>query len=187
MAVRKKARRSVVAKKTGFESLGHAKADIKMVEIDNPHYSAAHAGMPGNPKTTTAALNVGESPITWLADRGVLEGHHVMAANKFRRLWEKLGGAGAGSFDYSREPVDGGGARESIIDAQIDAGRTLADCESVIGKRHYRIIQMVACEGMKISDFSKTQREKTTNSDYLRNALEDLADHWGMRTRRASV
>ncbi|WP_206615942.1 hypothetical protein [Rhizobium sp. WSM1325] len=46
----------------------------------------------------------------------------LAAATRFRSLYEAMGGAGTGSFDYSREPVDGGGSREPLTEQQIRAG-----------------------------------------------------------------
>ncbi len=172
---------------TGFEGFGHLHADVAVVEIDNPHYSAVHAGSPGNPKTVAAAMNVRESPITLMYAKRLIEAHHMEAANKFRRLWEMLGGAGAGSFDYSREPVDGGGVREPITDRQVHAGLTLKVCQSVIGLKAFQIVERVCGEGRTIAEISPSQREKTTNMDYLRDALEALAGHWGYQTKRRKV
>lgn len=170
-----------------YADLGHRHSEVKVIEIDNPHYSAVHAGSPGNPKTITAAMNLRESPVALMAAKGHLDAHHVQAANKFRRYWETLGGAGAGSFDYSREPVDGGGAREPITDHQIEAGLILKLCQTVIGQRAFRIVEMVCGEGRSIAEISMSKREKTTNADYLRHALEDLAGHWGYKTKPRKV
>ncbi|MCM2293051.1 hypothetical protein NAC44_12030 [Allorhizobium sp. BGMRC 0089] len=174
-----------VVANTDFEfiGLGNQHTEIKLTEIDNPHYSRAHAGASGNPKTTTAALNLRESPIAMMAAKGHLTIHQVEAAIKFRRLWEALGGAGAGSFDYSREPVDGGGVREPITDRQIDAGSKLDEARKHIGSRCYDIVEKVAGEGIPVSQLGASHREKTTLADYLRNALDDLSDLWGMKTK----
>lgn len=166
-----------------FDGLGNRHSEIRIIEIDNPHYSRVHAGASGNPKTVSAALNLRESPIAMMAAKGHLEVHQVEAAVKFRRLWEALGGAGAGSFDYSREHVDGGGVREPITDRQIDAGQKLKSCQMHIGIRAFGIVEKVAGEGVPISKLGSTHREKTTLADYLRHALDDLADLWGMKTR----
>lgn len=166
-----------------FTGLGNDHSAIKLVEVDNPHYSRSHEGASGNPRKTTAALNLRESPIAMMAAKGHLEQHQVEAAIKFRRLWETLGGSGACSFDYSREPVDGGGPREPITDNQIDAGRRLEKCRDHIGTRSFKIVEKVAAEGVPISHLGSTHRERTTLADYLKNALDDLADHWGLRTR----
>jgi len=167
-----------------FTGLGSQQAKMKLVEIENPHYSKIHAGASGNPKTVTAAMNLRESPIAMMAAKGHLEPHQVEAAIKFRRLWEALGGAGARSFDYSREPVDGGGAREPISDRQIDAGTQLKDCRDILGRRHYEVVSKVAGEGRTIAEIGTSKRARHTLADYLKDALEDLAVHWGFQKRK---
>lgn len=166
-----------------FTGLGNEHSAIRLVEVDNPHYSRSHEGASGNPRKTTAALNLRESPIAMMAAKGHLEQHQVEAAIKFRRLWEALGGSGAGSFDYSREPVDGGGPREPITERQIVAGQSLKACQIHIGMRAFKIVEKVAGEGVSIAQLGSTHRERTTLADYLRNSLEDLAELWGMKTR----
>ncbi len=96
---------------------------------------------------------------------------------------EALGGSGAGSFDYSREPVDGGDSSESITDRQIDAGFKLEEARKHIGTRCFAIVEKVAGEGVPVSTLGTSHREKTTLADYLRNALDDLSDLWGMKTK----
>jgi len=173
-----------VANVDEFSGLGSQHAKVKLVEIENPHYSKVHAGASGNPKTITAAMNLRESPIAMMAAKGHLEAHQVEAAIKFRRLWESLGGAGAGSFDYSREPVDGGGAREPISDRQIDAGFKLQECRELLGRRHYDVVSRVAGEGCTIAELGVSKRARHTLADYLKDALEDLAVHWGFQKRK---
>lgn len=192
MAVRKTKKQAVRSFKnreianTDFEfmGLGNQHTDIKLIEIKNPNYSKAHAGAPGNPETTTAAMNLRESPIAMMAAKGHIEPHQLEAANRFRRLWESLGGSGAGSFDYSREPVDGGGAREPITDRQIDAGNMLKQCREHLGRRHYEIVSRVAGEGRTIAELGGSKRERHTLADYLRDALDDLATLWGLRGQK---
>lgn len=167
--------------------IGHAKADIHIVEIENPHFSRTHTGSPGNPKKVPAAMNVRESAITLMYSKRLIEAHHVEAANKFRRYWEMLGGAGAGSFDYSREIVDGGGVTDPITERQIKAGLSLKLCQSVIGHKAYGIVERVCGEGRTIAEFSHSHREKTTNMDYLRDALDALSEHWGYQDKRRAV
>jgi hypothetical protein len=173
-----------VANTSEFDGLGNQHSKVKLIEIDNPHYSKRHAGASGNPKTVTAAMNLRESPVAMMAAKGHLEPHQVEAAIKFRRLWEALGGAGAGSFDYSREPVDGGGAREPISDRQIDAGIQLKNCRDILGRRHYDVVSKVAGEGRTIAEIGTSKRARHTLADYLKDALEDLAVHWGFQKRK---
>lgn len=161
--------------------------ELHLQEIDNPLYNRAHDGDNTNPRKITAMLNLRESPIAMMAKKGHLKEHHVKAAIEFRRLFEALGGAGAGSFDYSREPVDGGGAREPITDRQVYAGQRLAQCERYLGKRPYAIVSKVAGEGVSVAALGTSHRERTTIADYLRHALDDLAELWGMKTRTRRV
>lgn len=122
-----------------------------------------------------------------MAARGHLEKHQVQAAVHFRRLWEALGGKGAGSFDYSREPVDGGGSRDAITDRQIDAGLLLKQCQQHIGLRAFSIVEKVAGEGVSVSDLGSSHRERTRLADYLKHALDDLAVLWGYQTRQRTA
>lgn len=161
---------------------------LHVVTIDDPNYAPAHEGAKANPRKSTAVMNLRESPIAMMAARGHLAEHQVRAAVHFRRLWETLGGAGAGSFDYSREPVDGGGHREPITDSQIDAGLRLKQCQQHIGQRAFAVVEKVAGEGVSVSDLGTNHRERTTLADYLKHALEDLAELWGYKSggRRAA-
>lgn len=192
MAVKKTRKQSVRSFKgleianTDFEfiGLGNQHSEMKIIQIDNPHYSKRHAGASGNPKTVSAALNLRESPIAMMAAKGHLEVHQLQAANEFRRAWELLGGSGAGSFDYSREPVDGGGSREPITDRQIKAGFFLKECQRVLGPRHYDVVCKVAGQGCTIAELGGSKREKLTLADYLRHALDDLAVHLGFQNAK---
>lgn len=163
-------------------------AQIGIAEVDNPLYSRAHAGEKWNPQKVAVFVNIAESSISRMASRGLLEQDQVMAATKFRSLWEALGGAGTGAFDYSREPVDGGGSREPISDRQIDAGRKLAECRNLLGVIGYDVMSRVAGQGYEIRDFATTQRQQKTYMDYFKDGLDVLSAHWGYksRTRRAS-
>ena len=91
--------------------IGTLKSQIAIVDVDNPLYAPIHAGAAGNPRKISVAINLRESPVAMMAARGTIDQSQLAAANHFRKLWEALGGSGAGAMDYTREPVDGGGAR----------------------------------------------------------------------------
>lgn len=164
--------------------IGNRQAEVRLVEIDNPHYSKTHAGAPGNPKTVTAAYNLRESPIAMMAAKGHITTHQLQAANEFRRLWEALGGSGAPALDYSLEKVDGGESKDPISLRQMHAGKMLKECRLVLGRRHFDIVEKVAGEGRTISELGSSKRERFTLADYLRDALDDLAVHWGFQKRK---
>src|SRR5690606_3037354 len=98
--------------------------------------------------------------------------------NRFRSVWEALGGAGAGSFDYSREPVDGGGPRSALSDRQIQAGLDLADCRRVLGIG-YDIMVKVAGEGKAVTELTQSKNLQRAYIEMLKQGLTALAIHFG--------
>lgn len=160
---------------------GHLKTEIVIDnQGDNPLYERAHDGERWNPKTIPVARNLRESTFASLAGRKVLDIQQVTAARRFLGYYEAMGGSGAQAIDYSREPVDGGGAREAISDRQVEAGIRLNEARSHIGHRHYTIVERIIGEGYTIAQISKDHRERTTNADYLKHALDDLCALWGI-------
>lgn len=161
--------------------------ELQTAIVDNPQFSRSHAeGRHGNVAKITAIVNVRESAIATLAARGVINSSQVAAADRFRSLWEQMGGAGAGAFDYSREPVDGGGAREPISERQVMAGKELARCRALLGLRGYTLVSRVCGEGQSLWDIGSKRRDRDTAADMLRGMLDDLAGMWGLASRRAS-
>ncbi len=159
------------------------KAKLQAVYVDNPYYSSAHDGEGANPVKIKAVVNIRESAITTLAARKHIDASQKAAADRFRSLWEALGGAGAGSFDYSREQVDGGGAREALTERQIEAGMELKRAKAVLGNKAYDIMSKVAGQGYAIQELATTHRERTTLTDYLKDGLDELARNWGYANR----
>lgn len=163
--------------------IGHLKAEVVIRhDIPNPSHNPRYGEGSGNPKCVSGAMNLRESPIAMMYAKGALDQAQLQAANRFRRLWETCGGKGAGSFDYTREQVDGGGPREPITDQRMDAGKQLKAAEEHLGRRPYAIVAKVAGEGVAVSTLGSTHREKTTLADYLKDALTDLACLWGYRS-----
>jgi hypothetical protein len=56
MKIRKRQRKAEMP--VEFDGLGNRHSEMRVIEVDNPHYSRVHEGLPGNPKTITAALNL---------------------------------------------------------------------------------------------------------------------------------
>ncbi|KQV28119.1 hypothetical protein ASC97_07160 [Rhizobium sp. Root1203] len=171
------------AKKRKIIEGWQAKAKLQSVYVDNPYYSKAHDGEGANPVKIKAKVNIRESAITTLAARKLIDDSQRAAADKFRGLWEAMGGAGAGSFDYSREPVDGGGSREPLTERQIQAGLELKRAQEILGVRAYDIMSKIAGQGYAIQELAKSQRERHTLTDYLKDGLDELARSWGYANR----
>lgn len=158
--------------------IGNLKASPELSEIDNPLYNRSHDGERWNPKKVYAVKNMKESALVVLEQRKLIDEAQVKAGERFRRIWEALGGAGAGSFDYSREPVDGGGPRSALSDRQIQAGIDLADCRRVLGIG-YDIMVKVAGEGRAISDLAQSKNLQRAYIEMLKQGLTALAVHFG--------
>lgn len=170
-------------KKKKTVTVWQPKAKLAVVYVDNPYHSKAHEGEETNPVKIKAQINIKESAIATLAARKHINEAQVRAADRFRALWESMGGAGAGSFDYTREPVDGGGAREPLTERQIRAGLELKMARAALGNRAYGIMSKVAGEGYAIQELATSHRERTTLTDYLKDGLDELARNWGYENR----
>lgn len=162
--------------------VGHSQAKPEMSEIDNPLYNRAHDGETWNPKKTMAVKNMKESALVVLEQRKLIDEAQAKAGERFRRIWEALGGAGAGSFDYSREPVDGGGPRSALSDRQIQAGIDLADCRRVLGIG-YDVMVKVAGEGRAVADLAQSKNLQRAYVEMLKQGLTALAVHFGYENR----
>ncbi|RWN32562.1 MAG: hypothetical protein EOS21_31760 [Mesorhizobium sp.] len=70
-----------------------------------------------------------------LASRGTLDAAQVKAAERFRALWEAMGGKGLSSIDPARIVVDGGKMPDGISQGQHYAGQELRKCRALLGVR----------------------------------------------------
>lgn len=175
----RKAGRAIARQKT----VGHRKAEVRTAEVENPYFARAHREGPTNPKTITAYINVRESAVETLFARGGLDKAQKKAADRFRSIWEAMGGAGASAMDYTHEMVDGGGAIDPINSRQIDAGKELSRCRHLLGARIYELVCKVCGEGLALIEVSPDKRERLTAADNLRSGLTDLAEMWGLLRR----
>lgn len=170
--------RKAKPKSIDLMSIGHGKAQPELSEIDNPLYNQAHDGQTWNPKKILGVKNMRESALVVLEQRKLIDEAQAKAGERFRRMWEALGGAGAGSFDYSREPVDGGGPRSALSDRQIQAGIDLADCRRVLGIG-YDVMVKVAGEGRAVSEMTQSKNLQRAYIEMLKQGLTALAIHFG--------
>jgi hypothetical protein len=162
--------------------VANIKAEVQWQMIENPSWTRANSDL--HNRHVQQRVNVAESAIATLHARGHISEHQVRAADKFRALWEAMGGAGAGAVDYTREPVDGGGARDPISVRQMEAGRELARCREILGYRGYTLVSRVCGEGLSLSEIGSIKREKIAAAENLRAHLDDLCAMWGYKTAR---
>ena len=170
--------RKAKAATVSLAAIGHSKVLPALSEIDNPLHNPAHDGEIWNPKKITGLRNMKESALVTLEQRGALDEAQAAAGNRFRSIWEALGGSGAGSFDYSREPVDGGGARSALSDRQIQAGIDLAACRQALGIG-YDIMVKVAGEGKAVTELTESKNLQRAYIEMLKQGLTALAVYFG--------
>lgn len=162
-----------------------AHLELRPVKLDNPGFSRDHAeDKLGNLRIIDGVINIRESAIETLYARGALNIAQKWAADKYRGLFEAMGGAGASAIDYSRDAVDGGPARDPISERQVEAGRELKRCRIWLGVRNYELVRKVCGEGKALSDIFPAKRDRLTAADNLRHALDDLLILWRKATSR---
>jgi len=170
-------------------AVANRQAVVSTKDVENPLYSRAHDGDRTNPQTIGAFINMRESAIVMLEAKGVLDKAQVKAAERFRKLWERMGGTGAGAMDYSRIVVDGGIAPDPISESQMEAGRSLKEAEQALKAQHgtyaYKLVGYICGEGYSIHDLTATRRQRDTMTDLLRMYLDVLADHWHLGRPKA--
>jgi hypothetical protein len=171
----------------------HVRPDWELMHDtrDNPDFSRDHEeGKYGNPRRISVVVNVRESAVSTLAARGLLNEAQVEAADKFRRLFERMGGSGARAIDWRKEAVDGGRFPDPIGVAQIDAGKQLAAAYEDLVKQHgvyaWKLVSYVCGDGYSIHELTETRRQRDTMTDNLRGYLDVLAGHWNLMGRKVS-
>ena len=165
--------------------------EVQQATIQNPDWTPDRDGEKAFPRFEKVSVNVRESAVATLASRGLLDAAQVQAANRFRRLWETMGGKGAGALDYAREYVDGGRIAEPITASQLDAGRQLKAASKALKAAHgeyaYRLVCYICGEGRSIHELTETRRQRDTMTDNLKAYLDVLATLWLLAHKRKTV
>jgi hypothetical protein len=180
-----------MAKRKKPRPITFGKLELKPAYVDNPDWRPDLEGERGFPRKVPAMVNVRESAIGTLASRKdnkgkpLIDASQVAAADRFRRFWEAMGGAGARAIDYSRDKVDGGQIADPIDISQMAAARRLAEAERTLGERNYELVRRVCGEGAAMTDMFTEKRARLTATDNLKASLDDLARIWGIAAKAA--
>lgn len=153
-------------------------------KIEDPMWSRDHDGKKGNNRFRTNQRNAHESPIEWLYDRAQIDDAQKMAADRFRAIWESMGGKGASSIDFSKDIVDGGRGAQDITASQINAGQELRRCFVLLKARDYSLVSKICGEGRTLVEIAETPRARNSALISLQGALSSLAAMWNLKTRR---
>ena len=154
------------------------------VDVDNPHYSRSHEESGTNPKATKAWFNPRESYCGFLWSKQLITAGEWKVAGIVRFHFERLGGAGAGAMDYTKEPVDGGKNAQDITDPQLLSGEVMKEMARVLGPQGHDLVLRMAGNGEWPKDIApRDKRKQDYLSMRLRECLEHLAVHWKFQRR----
>jgi hypothetical protein len=160
-----------------------SKISIGLATVENPDWRPDRDGEKAFPRLVSVPINTRESAIGTLVARGQLNPAQALAADTFRRHYERMGGKGASAMDYSRVVVDGGPIADPINPGQIEAGRQLHKAFKALTKAHglyaYKLVSYVVGDGYSMHDLGQTRRQRDTLTDNLRTYLDLLAECWG--------
>lgn len=96
-----------------------------------------------------AAVNLAESPLTWLASRGLLTTRQVLAGERLRADYERAALGPSVTMRWDATRVDGGGASEhgAPTDAMIAAKQRFDAAMATLGEGLTDIAWRVICAG----------------------------------------
>jgi hypothetical protein len=128
-------------------------------------------------------VNLAESPLGWLAARGLVTRRQLEAGERLRSDWTRAGLSPRVTMCWDPAPAaarDRGDARDPTL-AQIDAKRRFDAATADVGAGLSDILWRVACAGEGIE---ATERAlgwpRRAGKLVLAMALDRLGDHYGM-------
>lgn len=176
-----------MARKKKKKPISLSKISVGVATVENPDWRPDRDGEKAFPRMVSVPINTRESAIGTLVARGQLNPAQALAADTFRRHWERMGGKGASAMDYSRVVVDGGPIADPMNPGQIEAGKQLHKAFKALTKAHglyaYRLVSYIVGDGYSMHDLAQTRRQRDTMTDNLRTYLDCLAEEWGFAKR----
>ena len=128
----------------------------------------------------SVAVNVAESPLTWLASRGLLDRRQVEAGERLRADHERAAIAPRVTMRWDATRVDGGGGeRPDATTAQLASKRRFDAALAAVGGGLSDILWRVVCagEGMPAAERALGWPSRAGRV-VLTLALDRLADHY---------
>ena len=131
-------------------------------------------------RARSVSVNVAESPLGWLAARGLVDARQVEAGERMRRDYETASIAPGTTMRWNVVRVDGGGAGGlDPTSATIAAKRRFDDAIAAVGPGLSDILWRVVCAGEGLPAAEKGLGWPTRAGRLvLTLALDRLADHY---------
>lgn len=121
---------------------------LKPVLVERP---VPGSGEAAGPRTRSVTVNLAESPLSWLASRGLLTNRQLLAGETLRRDHERSGLPARVTAQWDAPPI--GRGRRSVRDpsagtiAQLDARKRFLSALDHVGPGLSDIAWRVVCEG----------------------------------------
>jgi hypothetical protein len=129
----------------------------------------------------SVTINLGESALSWLGSRGLLDARQIEAGERLRADYERAAIAPSVTMRWSAR-VDGAGGR--ALDptmAQIAAKRRFELAIAAVGRGLSDVLWRVVCAGEKLTAAEKALGWPTRSGRLvLTIALDRLADHYAL-------
>jgi hypothetical protein len=145
---------------------------------------ARDEGAPRRGRSVT--VNLAESPLSWLAARGLLDARQVEAGERLRADYERASIAPGVTMRWDAARVDGGGWRGDAgrdpTTAQIDAKRRFDAAIAATGHGLSDVLWRVVCAGEALPAAERALGWPARSGRLVLGiALDRLADHYGLR------
>jgi hypothetical protein len=159
-----------------------SKTTIAM-DMENPHFNAAHPASNANPIKASVQVKITESPAIWMYAHGRISESQLRAASSFRLWYESAGGASIQAMDTTKEPVDGGKVSDGLTDRKMKAAKELAAARSWLGPQTYDVVEKVCGQCLWIKELDPRRQTQDRYSQLLKRGLDQLAFHWGYTSK----
>lgn len=111
----------------------------------------------------------------------------IMAAAKYRNAYDRAQIGGARAVDYAAVKVDTSGPREDVLAGrQVDALESYKDAVRCLGMLRSSLVERVICHDQSLTHRGMGARARASAKDDLLRALDDLAVHFQLTTKRAA-
>ena len=138
------------------------------------------AGAPARGRTVT--VNRAESPLAWLAARGLVDARQNEAGERLRADYERAQMAPSVTMNWSMVRVDGGGARGEPGGGQVAARRRFDGAIAAAGRGLGDVLWRTVCAGEPLPVAEKEMGWPARSGRVVLGlALDRLADHYGLR------
>ncbi|MFW2850581.1 DUF6456 domain-containing protein [Sphingomonas sp. TX0543] len=124
-------------------------------------------------------VNLAESPLSWLASRGLVDGRQCEAGERLRSDYERASIASATTMRWGVQRVDGGGEFADPTNSHIAAKRRFDAAIAGVGRGLADILWRVICAGERLPEAERALGWPTRSGRLvLTMALDRLADHY---------